>query len=160
MRFLIILFSGILGACSLTAPKPENNSGLGVKIKSVKNHSEGVDVTVVLDNTTKETMGLSEKGSVSVLLDGKYHVNGTLPEEVEIPPGRQETVEMEFHFINEPRLYKSGLIEMIPTKNFRSCEIANRDPEVVPDDNRDVAVDHVEPLTCNRPMKMPIRIAF
>jgi hypothetical protein len=162
MRFVIILISSFLFGCSLLGARPENDSGMGAKIKAVKNTPEGVELTVALHNTTKQTVRLLNKGSVSVLLDGEAHVKGQLAETVDIAAGTRKDIKMHFEFINSPRIYKAGLLEMTPTKIFRSCSIADKDPTVVRDpeaDSREPATE-VEADTCNRALKNPIRIAF
>lgn len=163
MRFSIIFISALLAGCAMFQPGPENNSGLGVTIKTVKDHPEGIDVTVVLKNTTPQTMRLYEQGTVALLLNGDYRIKGEVKETMDIAPGERKTAKLEFHFINEPGIYKGGLVEITPTKIFKSCSAADKDPAVVADtqpaDGREVASD-LEPITCNRALKKPIRVGL
>jgi len=162
--FLIVSISAFLLAGCALGPTAENTSGLEVTVKSLKNHSEGLDMSVDIHNTTHQLMGLSEQGSVSVLLDGSYRVRARLPEGVEIQPGETTNVKMEFEFINQPRIYKSGLLEILPNKMFKNCAAAENDPDVVQKkvkaEVRDVSSEVVESLTCDRPLKKAIRVGF
>jgi hypothetical protein len=161
MKLLIFSLSVLLAGCGLMKPKAENTSGLAVSIDSVKNHSEGVDLAVTLKNTTRQTMRLFNQGSVSVWLDGSHRVKGQLPQTVDIGPFEKKNLKMTFQFPNTPKVYSAGLLELIPAKVFRSCRAADADPEVVRDEEKvDSATMVIQPDTCDRALKKPIRIAF
>lgn len=152
--------SGLLFGCA--APGPENTSGLGAKIVSVKNHGEGVDITLALKNTTNQTMRLARHGSVSVRLDNAALIAGQVTETVDIAPGESKTIKTRFQFINSPRIYKKGLVEIVPQKVFHTCRAADADPEVAREVDQDGGREptEIQPETCDRPLKRAIRLAF
>lgn len=159
MRYLsIFAVAAVLTACASIGP--ENNSGIKVSVNSVKSHDEGIDITVKFYNPTDETIRLFPRGSVAVLLDGKFRFNGRLAETLDVEPRETQTAKMQFRFLNNPRVFQSGLVEITPTKLFESCVRADHDP-LVEEGGREPSNElSVQSETCDRKFKKPIRIGF
>lgn len=161
MRYSLLVLAGILSACS-SNPRAENRTGLPTKIEAVKNHGEGADVSLALRNTSRETIRLPAAGSVSLWLDGNGPIKGHLTETVVVAPGERAKFKAKFEFINTPKIYKKAVVEIQPQKVFRTCRAADADPDVVKEEkneNREPAME-VEALTCDRPLKRPIRLEY
>ena len=82
-------------------------------------------------------------------------------------PGDRKTAVLQFRFINRPRIYKKGVLEITPTKAFSTCSEANLADDVIHDDikptesndDRGPAME-VQPDTCDRQLKNPIEISL
>src|SRR5690348_5578185 len=135
MKFRILIYGALLLGCATRGP--ENNSGIKVTVVSVKNHDEGIDLTVKMYNPIYETIGLFPSGYVAVLLDGKYRFSGRLAETIDVDPRESQTAKMQFRFLNNPKVYQTGQVEITPTKLFHNCTHADADPLVVRDDSHD-----------------------
>src|SRR5690348_15851115 len=126
MKFRILIYGALLLGCA--KPGPENNSGIKVTVPSAKNHDEGIDLTVKFYNPTDETIRLFPRGSVAVLLDGKYRFSGRLAEISDVDPRESQTAVMQFRLLNSPKVYQTGQVEVTPTKLFHNCTYADADP--------------------------------